>query len=921
MKQTMEVGVVLAVAVAAARCVGAPSQGAPAGEARVVASVVRSTNHPKPVDASYAGGCSAFEGKTAGKEAAQDPNHGAASAALDKFLAIDHSLPVKAEAHAQRFAGVQFAVATAPDPRHTNLALGFDREMVLLQEAAQDDGFTYNSSWLPWTGEAATFPLLADQQRNDDRRDEREACPGILLFRKGVVQPTKTDNGVADPYAKGLIVFVVGEQPTGGVNEEQWANTMHWLATNVPIPSVSAKTSLNILGPNFSGSLPSVERDLAKLYADPPSSGSDAATLRKRFATVRLLSGGVSSCSSILWFQGQLEQPSFGGRVLFGSFAENDDVQIYRFLQYEQAQGTDLDQMAILSEDETAYANPPVDRAAYANPPLPQRTNREPARCATAENPDGRPVRLSYPRDISAVRAAYDKQAIFNARTASAARPILKEDPDLESPNDQATDTIHSYSGSLSAIAQEAVLYGIVTTLRTHHTRFLLLRCSNPLDFLFLTRFFHQAYPEARIVTVTSDQLFRREIDTTEFRGVLALANYPLLSRNGHWSRLSEVSGPASLHTHRVFDANNEGTYIAGRYLFDPKQWEATPAGGGHLALPLLEDLPDYADPFWMTRPLCPPAETNAPVWLSVLGRDGYWPVAVLNERTTPATKPFIKPPPSTILRLTTNLGVHYDLARQADPKAQPRFSKSLLFAFPFAWTLSVVLACGLLLFQLFAIASDSGLTSSGLFAPFRHIPSFPSQAILLGLNTTFATMPALLLFSVAMVVPRLDYVDKMGRNFWFWLDVCGLAISGLMFTLLLHREMRKIPVTGNEAPRQETVLRLRPDGGLAASVYVGSLLVLGALAASILRSSHKSSQRRGTFCAHGAPYLRRIAARAAATDPAWFLSLDVAGAGGQCVTGRRTTALAGLPRPRGEPTPQRPEPFVCLAPVPASGA
>ena len=41
-------------------------------------------------------------------------------------------------------------VVTVPDPVHTHLSLQFDRTLEALQQALQDEKFTYDSSWLPW---------------------------------------------------------------------------------------------------------------------------------------------------------------------------------------------------------------------------------------------------------------------------------------------------------------------------------------------------------------------------------------------------------------------------------------------------------------------------------------------------------------------------------------------------------------------------------------------------------------------------------------------------------------------------------------------------------------------------------------------------------------------------------------------------
>lgn len=862
MKQTLGIGVILAVAVAAVRFGGSPSVPTPG----VTSGAIALPSHPShPTTATilsaYRGGCSAFDLEDPKATYPKDDTRGAAKSVLDKFFAVRSELPSSETLQQANYTDVHYAIAMSPDPRHTNLSLSFDREMVLIQQAAQDEGYTYNSSWLPWKDDASTFPLLQDQQRTDDETSQREACPGILLFRRSVNQPAPDKPGEplspakpSNPYAEALVVFVVGEQPTGGLNEDQWANAVHWLATN---PPPGGPATLNILGPTFSGSLVSMQRDLALLYRDPPLN-PDSSNLLRLFPSVHLLSGGVTGCSSIRWFERQLEAHQFHNRIIFGTFAENDELQIYRFLSYVHSQRTDLRDIAILSEDETAYAND-------TSGPDSQVSGDD--RCTFRYAPQDRPVKLSYPRDISALRSAYEKQSVFSSpsQAARTAHPILQESPELEGGNPNASDTIRSYSGLQGAVAQEAVLYGIVSNLRVHHTRYLLLRCSNPLDFLFLTRFFHRAYPETRIVTVTSDLLFRREIDTTEFRGVLSLANYSLLPRDQHWSRISKEDAFPIAHTHRIFDANDQGSYIAARYLFDPNlAWSVSAASTAAvsgpaaltvstgLTLPLKANIPDYADPFWMHKPSDPIQDSNAPVWLSVLGRDGYWPIAVLNNDTLPIDGTRVTPP-STIVKLQGD-GAHYDLAPQKP--SQPRqFSDALLFGLPLSWNVCIALANALLFYQLFAIAIGGDFTSSGLFAPFRQISDYPSQAVLLGINSAFVVMLPMLLFSTAITVPDLKYLNHALRDFWLWLVLDAFAVIGLLLSFIFHKK--------------DDALELRPGGIRAALVFVFALALLVAIALSTLFQS-------STFVNDASIFLRmsHLTSGVSPLTPALFLFL-----------------------------------------------
>jgi hypothetical protein len=78
-----------------------------------------------------------------------------------------------------------FVIATFPDPLHTHFSLLFDRFVEAAQQAAQDEGYEYDSSWLPWEMEEPTLITLKDQDDADERKKRREEQPGVLLFHLG----------------------------------------------------------------------------------------------------------------------------------------------------------------------------------------------------------------------------------------------------------------------------------------------------------------------------------------------------------------------------------------------------------------------------------------------------------------------------------------------------------------------------------------------------------------------------------------------------------------------------------------------------------------------------------------------------------------------------------------------------------------
>src|SRR5271165_6661026 len=140
-----------------------------------------------------------------------------------------------------------FVIATFPDPLHTHFSLLFDRFIEAIQQGAQDEFYEYDSSWLPWETEEPSLALLPDQDEAQDRKEKREDQPGILLFRS-------TGD---EPYKKALIVFIVGEEPTRGIHRTQFENAVKWIEA---LQDGTKSSPVAILGPTFSGSLPSLKQ-------------------------------------------------------------------------------------------------------------------------------------------------------------------------------------------------------------------------------------------------------------------------------------------------------------------------------------------------------------------------------------------------------------------------------------------------------------------------------------------------------------------------------------------------------------------------------------------------------------------------------------------------------------------------------------
>ena len=168
-----------------------------------------------------------------------------------------------------------------------------------------------------------------------------------------------------------------------------------------------------------------------------------------------------------------------------------------------------------------------------------------------------------------------------------------------------------------------------------------------------MSRFVHAAAPDIRLVVLDTDLLFARAAQKWGLEGMLAIRSYPLLSRNQNY---------AGIHPPRrtqFASGLSEGEYNACRHMLlraapmPQKAARPSPPKCAQCHLREEENLPD---------PLCTSPETQdlkrpqdllmdyaapfaelghdhrPPIWVTVLGRDGWWPVAVLNPGPNAST-------------------------------------------------------------------------------------------------------------------------------------------------------------------------------------------------------------------------------------------------------------------------------------------
>jgi hypothetical protein len=272
------------------------------------------------------------------------------------------------------------------DPVHTHLAFFFDRQIDAIQEAVQQDGYLFARSYMPWDpNEHSEDTDFRTRLAQDDYRSEREAYPGLMIFRD--------DRGTSDfRTRRHLFVFVVGETPTGGINKSQYQWALEAIRAicgkdRCKSSRSDYQQSLYVLGPTFSGSLYS----LALLLRDRVDEVENA------FSDVVINTGTATDERTIYWFTQFISDRAQNGslNIHFRAFQENSNYALVHFLDLACHYGYQSKDVAVLSEDQTAYGS------AYINYGSSAATNS----CVD----QSRVIQLYFPRDIAQLRAAYQQ--------------------------------------------------------------------------------------------------------------------------------------------------------------------------------------------------------------------------------------------------------------------------------------------------------------------------------------------------------------------------------------------------------------------------------------------------------------------------------------------------------------------------------
>ncbi|HYK37848.1 hypothetical protein [Alloacidobacterium sp.] len=406
-----------------------------------------------------------------------------------------------------------YIIATIPDPLGSHLSLQFDRNVVAIERAAEANGFGFERYWFPWSGLQQTQLNERDIGLTDTLKQQLRDQPGLLMFRKF----TKPGADISSIYSPRLLVFLVGETPTAGLNKIAFTKAARYIvqldcrlnggpqcadANNIqkgPDPGpCNLTTKVKVLGPNFSASFSPLYRaleDLRTLARDRLCISAD------------ILSPTTTVEAQRNTFKEEIDKQHLGS---FTPLAPTDCRTEMTMLAFLRELGYHIGEVAYLSEDETSYSPGTLEK-----------------QCTFPGIST-----LTYPRDLSALRNMWQPTVVSVTPADISGQPVRSQIVpfSLHEQSSNELDSPVAFATEQAAPDIDQALSNITSTIRHLRYRVIIVTASNPLDEVYLLQYLRHNVPDVRLATYDQDLLMLRVLNFEALRGTISVTSFPLVN-------------------------------------------------------------------------------------------------------------------------------------------------------------------------------------------------------------------------------------------------------------------------------------------------------------------------------------------------------------------------------------------------------
>jgi hypothetical protein len=523
---------------------------------------------------------------------------------------------------------LEFLVATLPDPMESRLGYLFDRNLDAVQRAIESAGFVLDRFDLPWRDQNGASKESEGFKTGDDERRQR---PGVILFRSRTLETVRRCPGGrrVNPGGRLLVLFVVGETPTTGVNKtaltnafDQIALLSRWYARQ-PAPELAClpefaddgcespvadlcwpsnpnnppKHEIRLMGPTFSGSEDSIELAIQSWREAAVVTWLVQGDETFDFPIFSVISGSATSVSQCRF----CNRIKTRGQPVFQSTVLQSQVSLEAYIRdlIKKDGRASNDKIAILKESNTVYGQSSMlgnDQSGGMSPMCPdveslQRSNT---------------VNIPFPFHISQLRSASARARSSQTKNnapdlLNIRRPLL---PLLLEDEHETKEVVPLFS-KLEPASIELVLSTLLDELNREQVRHIGIIATDVKDCIFLVGEIRKHCPNATVFVFFGDILYLRPEVNVDLRGTVVITPYPLFGPNQFWSYPFIGSDTRFQFPTHV----TQGVYNA------------------TLALLGMPDLLEYGDPFDAPNDVSP---SKPALWASVVGSHSFMPVKTL---------------------------------------------------------------------------------------------------------------------------------------------------------------------------------------------------------------------------------------------------------------------------------------------------
>ena len=440
--------------------------------------------------------------------------------------------------HHQSFHVSKCLIATVPDPVDSHFGFMFDQLIEQFNHAALDSGYIIDRYWLPWdidrtveregippNGEHVQFGRLHSYQR--------EKFPGVLLFRKA-----DASNGDSP-----LVIFLVGENPTTGIDKQTFTKALQLRQKNLIIDDPEHASEVKVVGPVFSGSQKSLTMAMNAWFCVDP---------KTQFNVISGSASGIQvskRCDGTYTFEGLQHAecpPRFSAtvaptkellkwvlnclvwknRATAKKLSELDTQSVREALGYRK--------IAILEEMATSFGD--LSEVEIVKDL----------------------VHIPFPMHISRVKAAYNKEQKEKDDQLGLSGMNQLAGRFGKLPEEDA-DTVPSQDKYTTALSTARLLQDMSAQIIREQIAYVGIVASDPRDRIFLASWLREYCPGVQLFILDNDNLLTLPEYAYYLKGTLIASTYPLIPSNQSWTGNTSTS-----HTICTFpNQTAEGTYNA----------------------------------------------------------------------------------------------------------------------------------------------------------------------------------------------------------------------------------------------------------------------------------------------------------------------------------------------------------------------